>query len=223
MNNFLIKLKNLFRSISGFNTSILTVDELGRNNSNKRVESRSGGISMQIPIPPGQIGAALAGLIYGLSLAGKTVVYTLSLGKALIVAGTTASIIRPGIPFRAIKATEKFLAQIIGYRELTPISDERVANLLSGFLMRKLVEVLSSPAGIAILVGASSYLGVTVVKNWVESLVQERKRSEAYLEGQGEKPLIPYLDGGSQIVEENRQLRLKVKRLEQTRSRRILP
>jgi hypothetical protein len=210
--------RNILRRLAGFNTTVL-YNKKEKDSPDVIPKTRAGRVDMQLPVDPRVLSSFVAAAIYGLTATGKTIIYTLSLGKALVVASATTALIRPGIPFRAIREVEKVFARIIGYRNLTPIANQEVAQAMSSYLLTKMMWIASSPAGITALVGLFAFMGLSALKNWVEFLITYLRGGdgERMIGGSDPQSQRFLLDGGSSLAEENRRLRAKVKRLELTR------
>lgn len=214
--NIRLNINNIFRLFSGFNTVVISKSE--PDNYGKILKSRSTRVDMQMPVNPGNaLYALLVAIGYTASLASKPIIYALSVSKALLVAGATTAIIRPGIPFRAIREFEKTLAQIVGYRELTVIADEKVAQAMSAFLLKQLLNLLNNPIAMSLFFVVCGAIGLSGLKRWVEYLVSSLKGSGKGLDSYDSRPTTQsqlFLPGVSQLEEENRRLRVKVKQLE---------
>jgi uncharacterized membrane protein len=140
-------------------------------------------------------------------------VYVLSATKAILVAGFTTLLVRPGILFRAVLSVERLTASILGYRSLTPISDEAIAGSLARFTLGTLIKISQSPIGIGILVGVCTLTGVHIFKTWVEKLViyLAEKGDFQRTDGAPERAFLP--EPESSLMEENRRLRLELNKM----------
>uniref|UniRef100_A0A2V0RC63 Uncharacterized protein n=1 Tax=viral metagenome TaxID=1070528 RepID=A0A2V0RC63_9ZZZZ len=212
-----LEIKNVFRKLTGYNTTIIPRKEFG---DERGFCSRSGRVDMQVPANPVNPIAVLAAIAYGLKATLTPVVYVLSVSKALVVATGTALVVRPGIPWRAVREVEKLLARILRYRSLTPIADEEVAIAMGNFLLGKLSIFASSPLAFASLLGVIAYFGINGVKSWIEFLVDYLSRGEGP-SGRGNLPSPRngqlFLPDTASIAEENRRLKLKIKQMERAK------
>uniref|UniRef100_A0A2V0RJ43 Uncharacterized protein n=1 Tax=viral metagenome TaxID=1070528 RepID=A0A2V0RJ43_9ZZZZ len=212
-------LRNLIRRISGYNTTIISDCE-----PNDKISgcSRSGRVDMQMPIVPGNPVVALAvAIAYLMAKASTPIVYVLSWSKTLIVAGSTMAVVRPGIPWRAVREVEKLLARIIGYRELTPIVDEQVAVAMGSYVLSKLLLITRNPVLLAAFLGGTAYFGITGLKNWIEYLIGILSR-ENFGDKDDSLPQLPgpnqlFISDRASLAEENRRLKLRIKQMERVR------
>jgi len=208
-----LEVNNLGRKMSGYNTTILPKRDKGKiscipdKNKNQPV--------MQVPAGPEMawffVGLKAAGLLFG-----NSVVYVLSISKAISISLATICAIRPGVPFRAFLEVERTFARIFRYRELTLISDEKVVSAIYMYLQKFVLNFLSSPAGLSFLVATGSFVVLSGLKSWIQFLFG-KEDLRIIKPGEDKQLFLPMdLDGGAAQREEIRVLKIQ---LQQTKRR----